>query len=86
MAAGQNQSVSCEMTDLLADADALIYYTNNDGTPASNIDELFALKSYQDLPAVAAGHEVGTSDVLLGSCSDALGAFDAIEKNLKTFS
>ncbi|WP_025156793.1 ABC transporter substrate-binding protein [Leifsonia aquatica] len=83
--AGDNQSVSYEKTGLLSDADALIYYTNNDGTPANNIDKLFALQSYQDLPAVAGGHAVGTPDFLPGSYSDALGVIDAIEKNLKTF-
>ncbi|MFF2051797.1 ABC transporter substrate-binding protein [Leifsonia sp. NPDC058194] len=83
--AGENQSVSYEKTDLLTDADALIYYTNNDGTPANNIDKLFALQSYQDLPAVSGGHAVGTPDFLPGSYSDALGVIDAVEKNLKTF-
>lgn len=83
--AGDNQSVSYEKTDLLSDADGLIYYTNNDGTPANNIDKLFALQSYQDLAAVSGGHAVGTPDFLPGSYSDALGVIDAIEKNLKTF-
>ncbi|WP_349862329.1 ABC transporter substrate-binding protein [Leifsonia sp. WHRI 6310E] len=83
--AGDNQSVSYEKTDLLSDADALIYYTNNDGTPANNIDKLFALQSYRDLAAVSGGHAVGTPDFLPGSYSDALGVIDAIEKNLKTF-
>ncbi|GIT79065.1 iron siderophore-binding protein [Leifsonia sp. LS1] len=83
---GDTQSVSYERTDLLTDADAIIYYVNNDGTPANNIDKLFALPGYQSLPAVTAGHAVGTPDFLPGSYSDGLGLLDSIEKALKTFS
>ncbi len=83
--AGDNQSVSYEKTDLLTDADAIIYYVNNDGSPANNIDKLFALPGYQSLSAVTGGHAVGTPDFLPGSFSDGLGLLDSIEKNLKTF-
>ncbi|WP_162940181.1 ABC transporter substrate-binding protein [Gryllotalpicola protaetiae] len=79
---GQN-SVSYEKTDLLADADEIIYYTNNDGTPANDIDKLFALQGYQNLPAVKAGHTVGTPDFLPGSYSDALGLLGSITDALK---
>lgn len=81
--AGDNTSVSYERTDLLQDADQLIYYTNNDGSPANNIDKLFALAGYKDLPAVKAGHVVGTADFLPGSYSDAMGLLDDIRSALK---
>ncbi|WP_187976300.1 ABC transporter substrate-binding protein [Mycetocola sp. JXN-3] len=81
--AGQNQSVSYERTDLLSDADAIVYYENNDGTPANNIAKLFALPGYQELPAVKAGLSIGTQDFLSGSYSDSLGIIDSIESTLK---
>ncbi|RLP77944.1 hypothetical protein D9V32_01020 [Mycetocola tolaasinivorans] len=81
--AGENQSVSYERTDLLTDADAIIYYENNDGTPANNIEKLFALPGYQELPAVKAGLSIGTQDFLSGSYSDSLGIIDSIETVLK---
>ncbi|GAA4170696.1 ABC transporter substrate-binding protein [Gryllotalpicola koreensis] len=81
--AGGTNSVSYEKTDLLADADEIIYYTNNDGTPANNIDKLFALQGYQNLPAVKAGHTVGTADFLPGSYSDGLGLLGSITDALK---
>jgi iron complex transport system substrate-binding protein len=83
--AGDTQSVSYEKTDLLSDADAIIYYVNNDGSPANNIDKLFALPGYQSLAAVTGGHAIGTPDFLPGSYSDGLGLLDSIEKTLKTF-
>lgn len=76
--AGGTNSVSYERTDLLADADEIIYYTNNDGSPANNIDKLFALAGYKDLAAVKSGHTVGTPDFLPGSYSDVLGLLDSI--------
>lgn len=79
---GANDSVSYEQADLLQDADAIIYYTNNDGTPANNIDKLFALQSYTALPAVKAGHVVGTADFLPGSYSDAIGVLDSVKAEL----
>jgi iron complex transport system substrate-binding protein len=80
---GGTNSVSYEKTDLLADADEIIYYTNNDGTPANDIDKLFALQGYQNLPAVKAGDTVGTADFLPGSYSDALGMLGSITDALK---
>lgn len=81
--AGETDSVSYERTDLLSDADQIIYYTNNDGSPANNIDKLFALAGYQGLPAVKADHVVGTADFLPGSYSDALGLLDDIRSALQ---
>lgn len=80
---GATNSVSYERTDLLADADEIVYYENNDGSPANNIDKLFALAGYQDLAAVKAGHTVGTPDFLPGSYSDALGVLDDVRTALK---
>ncbi|WP_223691941.1 ABC transporter substrate-binding protein [Leifsonia poae] len=77
-----NNSVSYEQTDLLADADFLIYYTNNDGTPANNIDKLFALQSFKQLKAATADRVVPTTDFLPGSYSDGIGVLDVIEKAL----
>jgi iron complex transport system substrate-binding protein len=79
----ESQSVSYEQAGLLQDADAIVYYTNNDGSPANDIDQLFALQAYQSLPAVVAGNTVGTSDFLLGSYADANGALDSIVEVLK---
>ncbi|HEY0248615.1 MAG TPA: ABC transporter substrate-binding protein [Gryllotalpicola sp.] len=80
---GATNSVSYEQTDLLKDAGEIIYYTNNDGTPANNINKLFALQSYQNLPAVESGHVVGTADFLPGSYSDGLGLLASITDALK---
>lgn len=77
-------SVSYEQAALLSDADYIIYYANNDGTPANNIQNLFDLQAYKQLPAVTAGHVIGTSDFLTGSYADAIGVLDAIEQVLKT--
>ncbi len=55
----------------------------NDGTPANNIDKLFALAGYQNLAAVKADHTVGTSDFLPGSYVDALGLLGDIDSALQ---
>ena len=81
--AGQTNSVSYEQADLLSDADDIIYYTNNDGSPANNIDKLFALPTFQKLPGAQKGHLIGTSDFLPGSYSDAIGLIDSIRDGLK---
>ncbi len=81
--AGATQSVSYEQADLLSDADAIVYYENNDGSPANNIDKLFALQSYQQLKAVTSGMAVGTPDFLPGSYSDARGIVTSIAAALK---
>jgi iron complex transport system substrate-binding protein len=80
---GETNSVSYEQAGLLSDATAILYYENNDGTPANNIDKLFALQSYQQLPAVTSGMAVGTPDFLPGSYSDATGIVLDVEKALK---
>jgi iron complex transport system substrate-binding protein len=80
---GETNSVSYEQADLLSDATAILYYENNDRTPANNIDKLFALQSYQQLPAVTSGMAVGTPDFLPGSYSDAAGIVQDVEAALK---
>ncbi|MFJ2608578.1 ABC transporter substrate-binding protein [Streptomyces sp. NPDC091279] len=82
VAAGNNKSVSYERADLLKDADYIIYYTNNDGSPANNIQKLFDLKAFKELPAAKDKHLVGTSDFLPGSYSDAMGVIADVEKAL----
>ena len=82
--AGRTNSVSYENTALLGDADAIVYYENADGTPANNIDQLFALQGWKDLPAVQQEHVVGTPDFLPGSYSDAIGIVQSLTTELKT--
>ncbi|WP_018570024.1 MULTISPECIES: ABC transporter substrate-binding protein [unclassified Streptomyces] len=78
VAAGSTRSVSYERADLLKDADYVVYYTNNDGSPANNIQKLFDLRSFKELPAAKNHRVVGTADFLPGSYSDALGVVDTI--------
>ncbi len=78
-AADTKESVSYEQADLLGDADAIIYYQNNDGSPANNIDQLFALPGWKGLPAVQSDSVVGTPDFLAGSYQDFLGLLGSIE-------
>jgi iron complex transport system substrate-binding protein len=80
---GESKSVSYEQASLLGDADAIVYYTNNDGSPANSIDKLFALDSWKRLPAVTTGMAIGTPDFLPGSYSDADGMLGDIEAALK---
>jgi iron complex transport system substrate-binding protein len=80
---GSTDSVSYEQASLLTDATAILYYENNDGTPANNIDKLFSLQSYQQLTAVKNGMAVGTPDFLPGSYSDAEGIVHDVEAALK---
>lgn len=47
---GNTKSVSYEKADLLKDADYVIYCTNNDGSPANNIQKLFDLGTFKNLP------------------------------------
>lgn len=80
--AGGTNSVSYEKADLLADAGALVYYENNDGTPANNIQNLFSLQTFKDLKASKDKLVIGTPDFLPGSYSDGMGILDSIEKAL----
>lgn len=80
--AAKTRSVSYEQADLLSDADVIVCYQNNDGSPANNIDQLFALPAWKSLPAVTSGGLVGTSDFLAGSYSDFLGLLQTIEDHL----
>ncbi|MFJ9376538.1 ABC transporter substrate-binding protein [Streptomyces sp. NPDC101455] len=84
VAKGDTESVSYERVDLLRDADYVVYYTNNDGSPANNIQKLFALQAFKNLPVTKSHHLVGTSDFLPGSYSDAIGVLDSLEKALRT--
>ncbi|MFJ8059199.1 ABC transporter substrate-binding protein [Streptomyces sp. NPDC096142] len=83
VAAGDTKSVSYERADLLKDADYVVYYTNNDGSPANNIQKLFALQAFKNLPVARSQHLVGTSDFLPGSYSDAIGVVDSLAKALE---
>ena len=58
------------------------HYTNNDGSPANNIQKLFALQAFNELPVAKSRHLVGTSDFLPGSYSDAIGVVDSLAKAL----
>lgn len=79
---GGTDSVSYEKTELLKDADHIIYYTNNDGSPANHISKLFALQTFKELPAAKADAVVGTADFLPGSYSDAMGVIDSVTQAL----
>lgn len=68
---GAPKSVSYERADLLKDADYVIYYTNNDGSPTDNIQKPFALDAFKQLPAAKNDHLIGTPDFLPGSYKDA---------------
>ncbi|CAL2073068.1 protein of unknown function [Streptomyces murinus] len=76
---GDTRSVSCERADLLKDADYVVHHTNNDGSPADDIQELFALRRFKELPAAKKHRVVGTPDFLPGSYSDAMGVVDSVE-------
>nr|WP_145487392.1 MULTISPECIES: ABC transporter substrate-binding protein [Streptomyces] len=80
---GETKSVSYERADLLKDADHIVYYTNNDGSPANDIQKLFALRTFKELPAAQKHQVVGTPDFLPGSYSDAMGVVDSIENALR---
>jgi len=75
-------SVSYEKAGLLSDADFILYYQNNDGSPANNISQLFAAAPFKKLAAARPGHLIGTPDFLAGSYGDATGALDTIVKAL----
>lgn len=79
---GDNKSVSYERADLLKDADYVIYYTNNDGSPANHIQKLFDLKAFKQLPVAKNDHLVGTADFLPGSYADATGVVDSVAEAL----
>ncbi|WP_328912143.1 MULTISPECIES: ABC transporter substrate-binding protein [unclassified Streptomyces] len=81
----EQQPVSYELvTSKLADADALFYYTTNDGKPANLGPKLFAQKSFQQLAATKAKHLFGSIFFLPGGYEDALGALDDFEKALRS--
>ncbi|MEU6853521.1 ABC transporter substrate-binding protein [Actinacidiphila alni] len=77
------QAVSYELvTGKLSDADAIFYYTTNDGKPANLGPKLFAQKSFQQLPATKAKHLFGSIYFLPGGYEDAIGTLDDFEKAL----
>ncbi|BBA96281.1 hypothetical protein RVR_1507 [Actinacidiphila reveromycinica] len=77
------QSVSYELvTGKLADADAIFYYTTNDGKPANLGPKLFAQKSFQQLAATKADHLYGSIYFLPGGYEDAIAALGDFEKAL----
>ncbi|WP_435174815.1 ABC transporter substrate-binding protein [Actinacidiphila sp. bgisy145] len=77
------QSVSYELvTSRLADADAVFYYTTNDGKPANLGPKLFAQKSFQQLAATKAGRLYGSSYFLPAGYEDAIAALGDFEKAL----
>ncbi|MFJ6539852.1 ABC transporter substrate-binding protein [Streptomyces sp. NPDC091385] len=80
---GAVKSVSYERADLLKDADYVVYYTNNDGSPANKIGKLFALDTFKRLPSAKNHRLIGTADFLPGSYQDALGVIDSVEQALK---
>ncbi|MEW2546917.1 ABC transporter substrate-binding protein [Streptomyces sp. NPDC047002] len=78
------QSVSYELvTSRLADADALFYYTTNDGRPANLGPKLFAQQAFARLPATRAHRLFGSEYFLPGGFEDALAALDDFESALK---
>jgi iron complex transport system substrate-binding protein len=85
-AAGQQQTVSYENVDRLADADALFYYTNNDGTPANLGPKLFAQKGFKRLPAVEDQRLIGSVNFLLTSYGTATAALDDLDRGLRRLS
>ncbi|WP_328462189.1 ABC transporter substrate-binding protein [Streptomyces sp. NBC_00448] len=79
----EQQSVSYELvTSKLSDADAIFYYTTNDGKPANLGLKLFAQKSFQQLAATKAGRLFGSVYFLPGGYEDAIAALGDFEKAL----
>ncbi|MFJ6213281.1 ABC transporter substrate-binding protein [Streptomyces sp. NPDC092296] len=78
------ESVSYELVgSRLADADAIFYYTTNDGQPANLGPKLFAQKSFQRLPAAREHRLFGSVAFLPAGYSEALMALDDFESALK---
>ncbi|HET6508082.1 MAG TPA: ABC transporter substrate-binding protein [Baekduia sp.] len=81
-AASEQQTVSYENLDRLADADVVFYYTNNDGTPANLGPKLFAQKGFKLLEAVKAKRLIGSVNFLLVSYGTATAALDDLDRGL----
>ncbi|MCE0768486.1 ABC transporter substrate-binding protein [Pseudonocardia kujensis] len=77
-----NRTVSLEEIAILRDADAILYYTNADGSPANNGPALFAQQAFRQLPAVTAGRFFGTTNLLPGSYTGAFGLQDDLDQAL----
>lgn len=78
-----NRSVSYEQADLLQDATVIAFYAGADGSPLNDLDQLFAMPIFTNLPAVEAGNTLPVPDFLPGSYGDAMGVLDSIEAQLK---
>lgn len=77
------KAVSYEDITILADADALIYWSEfGSTTPAQFGPQLFAQRLWKDLPAVKAGRLVPIADFAVGSYGDALAALDELDAQL----
>jgi iron complex transport system substrate-binding protein len=77
------KGLSYEEIGTLHDADAILYYTTNDGKPANLGPQLFSQALWKQLPAAGSGHLYGTIYYLPTCYSDALGLLDDFEKALK---
>ena len=80
---GNQQSMSYERIDALADADAIFYYATNDGEPANLGPKLFAQPGFEALPAARAGHLFGSIYFLPSGYSDAIGALESLADALE---
>ncbi|OLT22068.1 hypothetical protein BJF78_33415 [Pseudonocardia sp. CNS-139] len=80
---GGRQTVSLEEAGALRDADAILYYTNADGSPANLGPALFAQPAFQALPAVAGGRLFGTTFFLPSSYTSAFGLLDDLDTALR---
>ncbi len=78
-----NQPLSYEKLDVLADAGVIGYYANFDGTPNNQGPQLFAQAGFQNLAAVRAGRTVPIPDFLPGGYGDALAILDELVAGLK---
>ncbi|MDT0412856.1 MULTISPECIES: ABC transporter substrate-binding protein [Streptomyces] len=78
------QAVSYELiANKLADADAVFYYTTNDGKPANLGPKLFAQPAFEKLAATKADKLFGSIYFLPGGMRDAIAALDDFDKALR---
>ncbi|WP_431038516.1 ABC transporter substrate-binding protein [Streptomyces sp. P6-2-1] len=78
------QAVSYELiANKLGDADAVFYYTTNDGKPANLGPKLFAQPAFTKLAAAQAGKLFGSVFFLPGGMRDAIAALDDFDKALR---
>jgi iron complex transport system substrate-binding protein len=77
-----NEAVSYENLETLADADVIGYYANYDGTPTNNGPQLFKQTGFKSLAAVKAGRTVAFPDFLPGGYGDAIAVLDQLHTGL----